>query len=138
MQKKSYAKIPFLPASHENKTYPGVFKKILFTHKDFLENGHVRMINWAFLSIGSSFTAHYHEDMEEVFIITTGKVKLCVENKQFILESGDSILIPAKSVHQMINFGQKDVNYIVIGISKKGIGNTVSVTNNKYYHAKIR
>ena len=61
----------FVAAGHEDPTNPGVWKKVLF-RKDDLQLGRIQMINWARLPAGNTFAAHYHEDMQEIFIVLTG------------------------------------------------------------------
>lgn len=46
------------------------------------------MINWAKLPIGKSFAKHYHEDMEEVFILIEGKAEILVDDKKAIIKRG--------------------------------------------------
>ena len=70
----------FIPASHENPLAPGVWKKVLF-QRDELQPGTVQMVNWARLPAGSSFSAHYHEDMQEIFIIVAGEAEMVVADE---------------------------------------------------------
>ena len=65
----------FVPAGHENPLAPGVLKKVLFV-KDDLREGRIQMVNWAKLPAGNRFAAHYHESMQEIFIMMTGQVRL--------------------------------------------------------------
>ena len=120
------SEIQFIPASHEDQTNPGVLKRVLAT-RDELIDGRVQMINWASLPAGSSFRAHYHEDMEEVFIILTGKVEMTVNGETNELAPGDAIVISPKEVHTMTNLTDTDLEYIVMGISTGQGGQTVVV-----------
>ena len=85
-----FKNLKFQPASHEDSFKPGVFKKVLLTYKDLL-SGRVQMINWARLPVGSEFAAHYHEDMEEIFIIVSGRALIKVGNKEEIKPTSDKI-----------------------------------------------
>lgn len=118
--------LQFIPASHEDQKEPGAWKKILFTRAD-LSDGSVQMINWAKLPAGKAFRAHYHEDMEEVFIIINGKVSITINKETETLKAGDAVQIPIKATHHMSNTSNEDVNYIVIGITKEGKGKTIVV-----------
>ena len=120
------SEIEFVPASHEDQERPGVLKRVL-AQKDDLIDGRVQMINWASLPAGSSFRAHYHEDMEEVFIILTGKVEMTVNGASHELLPGDAILIAPREVHTMQNLTDQDLEYIVLGISTGQGGQTVVV-----------
>lgn len=117
----------YVPASHEKPDEPGVWKKVLLSYNDLTE-GHIQMINWALLPPGASFQPHYHEDMQEVFIILNGKVRITVDGTTEELEGGDVVVIPIRSTHVMQNIGSGDVSYIAIGITREGRGRTVVVT----------
>lgn len=121
-----FTDLTFIPASHEDPNNPGVLKKVLARRTDLAE-GNVHMINWALLPQGKSFEPHYHEDMEEVFIILSGEVEITIDGEYERLRKGDLVIIPARSTHQMTNISSTDVEYIVMGISKTGKGKTVNV-----------
>jgi mannose-6-phosphate isomerase-like protein (cupin superfamily) len=114
----------FIPASHENPLAPGVWKKVLFP-RDELQPGTVQMINWARLPVGNSFSAHYHEDMQEIFIIISGQAWMEVSGQAIALARGDAIAIDAREVHRMTNCGNEDVEYVVVGITANQGGRTV-------------
>lgn len=118
--------IEFIPASHEDQERPGVLKRVLAT-RDELIDGRVQMINWASLPAGSSFRPHYHEDMEEVFIILTGKVEITVDGVSNELTPGDAIVIAPREIHTMQNVTESDLEYIVMGISTGQDGQTIVV-----------
>ena len=116
----------FTPASHEDPANPGVLRRVIATKEELLD-GRVQMINWSRLPVGSSFRSHYHEDMEETFIIATGAVEMRVDDETCRLEAGDTIVISPREVHQMTNACQHEVEYIVVGISLGQGGKTVVV-----------
>ena len=118
--------LEFIPASHEDAASPGVFKKVMLRKDDFLD-GRVEMINWALLPTGKSFAPHYHEDMQEVFIIIQGKAEITVDEEAEHIDQGDAVVIPAGSVHKMKNIGAEHVEYVVVGISAGTGGKTVVV-----------
>ena len=121
-----FADKAYVPASHENPLAPGVWKKVLFA-RDELQPGTVQMINWARLPAGSSFAAHYHEDMQEIFIIVSGEAEMAVSGETVVLGPGDAIAIDAGEVHRMNNRGDVDVEYVVVGITGNKGGKTVIV-----------
>ena len=82
----------FVPASHENPLDPGVWKKVLFPKAD-LQAGVVQMVNWARLGAGKHFAAHYHEDMQEIFIILQGEAHLTAGTQTVVLRRGDAVRI---------------------------------------------
>jgi len=116
----------FVAAGHEDPKNPGVWKKVLF-RKDDLRPGRIQMVNWARLPAGNSFAAHYHEDMQEIFIVMTGEVRIRVGEQDAILGPGDAVLIDPHEVHQMWNDGDQEVDYIAIGIAGGPDGKTVLV-----------
>lgn len=116
----------FVPASHEDPANPGVLKRVLATRDDFSQ-GRVQMLNWSRLPRGASFQAHYHEDMQEVFVILNGEVEMQVESESVSLSGGDAILIDRKEVHQIFNRCDHDVDYLVFGIALEQGGKTVVV-----------
>jgi mannose-6-phosphate isomerase-like protein (cupin superfamily) len=118
--------LAFVPASHENVDSPGVWKKVLL-EKDDLVEGRVQMINWAMLPTGRSFKAHYHEDMQEIFVIMKGGARITVDTQETELAQGDVVVIPAGGVHEMENIGTENVEYVVVGISEGRGGTTVVV-----------
>lgn len=118
--------LEYIPASHEDPKNPEVWKKVLCKKENFSE-GKLQMINWAKLPVGKTFKAHYHEDMEEIFIIFNGKTKIYVGSEEAEMEKGDAVLIPPGSVHKMANICGEDVEYVAIGISSEQEGKTVVV-----------
>lgn len=116
----------FVPASHENPNTPGVLKKVLFYRPDFIE-GHVQMVNWALLPVGSSFQNHYHDTMQEVFVLVSGRVRMTVNGETVEMVRGDAVIVEKKEQHTMENLGDSDAEYVVFGISQGETGKTVVV-----------
>lgn len=118
--------IEFVPASHEDINDPGCLKRVLASQHDLID-GKVMMVNWSKLPAGKSFQLHYHEDMQEVFIMIDGEVVMTVNGERIELAGGDAILIDPLEHHDMTNVGESDVSYVVFGISKQTGGKTVVV-----------
>ncbi len=118
--------LEFTPASHENPDDPGCLKKVLATKADLMV-GKVQMVNWSKLPVGKSFQSHYHQDMQEIFVLFNGAVEMNVDDQKIKLVGGDAILIDPEEVHDMKNVGTDDVVYLVFGISKETGGETVIV-----------
>ena len=116
--------LDFEPASHEDPADPGVLKRVL-AKKAHLIEGRVQMINWARIPQGKSFQPHYHEDMQEVFIILNGEVELTAGDLTSQLSGGDAALIEPREIHTMKNVCQQDVDFIALGISTESGGKTV-------------
>lgn len=120
------AALDFVRASHESENAPGVFKKVLFRYNELVK-GNVQMINWALLPEGNVFQPHYHEDMEEIFIVVSGRAEITIDDGHESIEPGDAVLVPIGSVHTMKNVGRDDVEYLVVGITSGEGGKTIVV-----------
>ena len=70
-------KTAYIPASHEDRDHPQVWKKVLATKLD-IPKGQLQMVNWAKLPVGKQFQKHYHEDMHEVFVMAQGKSEIII------------------------------------------------------------
>ncbi len=125
----------FVPASHEDPKNPGVLKRVIATRQNF-QAGQVQMLNWAQLPVGSSFQPHYHEDMQEVFVLLSGVVTMAVQKLNsdnsaeecITMRPGDTVIIDATEIHQMQNIGDVIAEYIVFGISSQNSGKTIVVS----------
>jgi mannose-6-phosphate isomerase-like protein (cupin superfamily) len=122
----SAANSEFVPASHENPLNPGVLKRVIAT-RDILQRGHVQMLNWARLPAGSSFQPHYHEDMQEVFVLLSGRVRMTVGSETVVLQPGDTVIVAPREIHVMTNDGVVTAEYLVFGISSESGGRTIVV-----------
>ena len=118
----------YRPAGHENPLAPGVWKKVLFA-KSAIQAGTIQMINWSRLPAGSQFAAHYHEDMQEIFVMIEGIAELTVDNQHFELLPGDAAAIDPREVHQMHNRTDQDVIFLAMGIASGQGGQSVLVGN---------
>ena len=114
----------FVPAGHENPLSPGVLKKVLLEKVD-LQPGRIQMVNWASLGAGKQFARHYHEDMQEIFIIVQGEAEITVGDESATLCRGDAVVIDAREIHQMRNSAAESVEYLAIGITSEAGGKTV-------------
>lgn len=117
---------PFVPASHEDPQNPGVMKRVIAT-ADILQLGQVMMVNWARLPAGHKFNRHYHEDMQEVFVLLSGSVAMTVDGEVVQMSSGDTVIVDPREIHEMKNIGTDTAEYIVFGISSGEDGKTVVV-----------
>jgi len=114
----------YVAAGHEDPKSPGVWKKVFF-QKDDLRPGRIQMVNWARLPRGNTFAPHYHEDMQEMFVILSGETRIRVGQEEHTLRRGDAVLIDPHEIHQMWNDGRDDVEYLAIGIAGSEHGHTV-------------
>jgi mannose-6-phosphate isomerase-like protein (cupin superfamily) len=118
--------MPFVPAGHENPLSPGVVRKALLQRPD-LQPGCVQMVNWASLGVGKRFARHYHEDMQEIFVLVQGEAEITVGDQRAMLRCGDAVVIEPREIHEMENRGSQSVEYVAIGITSEEGGRTVVV-----------
>ena len=123
---KKAADLELVPASHEDPLDPGVLKKILLT-KGMLQDGSIQMVNYALMPVGKGFNRHYHEDMDEVFILISGSAKMQVGSEEFLMSAFDTVVVPATIEHEMSNTGDIPVVYLVFGVSSGRGGKTINV-----------
>ncbi|MCH2211432.1 MAG: cupin domain-containing protein [Fuerstiella sp.] len=116
----------FVPASHEDPASPGVLKRVIATHRD-LPSGQVMMVNWARLPGGSAFQSHYHEDMHEVFVLISGRVRMTVSDAVVEMAAGDTVIVEPLEIHSMQNLMDSIAEYVVFGLSVGHGGRTVVV-----------
>jgi mannose-6-phosphate isomerase-like protein (cupin superfamily) len=116
----------FVPASHERPDQPGVLKRVIATAAE-LQHGQVQMLNWARLPGGSSFQPHYHEDMQEAFVLISGSVRMTCGDQDVDMKPGDCVLVEPREVHQMQNLLSTAAEYVVFGISSGQGGRTIVV-----------
>ncbi len=120
------SEIPFIAAAHEDPIAPGALKRVLLK-KDDLQNGQFQMLNWAKIPAGKSFALHYHEDMQEVFLMINGHATMTIGAETAALTRGDCVVVPIRAAHTMKNTGSEDLEYIVFGISTGAGGKTVVI-----------
>jgi len=116
--------LEWVPASHENRESPSVWKKVLLQKAD-LSEGRVQMVNWCRMEPEKGFRAHYHEDMEEIFIILKGQAKILADGEEAEMGNGDAVVILPREVHEMKNVGGEDLEYLAVGISQGKAGKTI-------------
>ena len=118
--------LEFVSAGHEDPKSPGVLIKVILKKSDLLA-GQLQMVNWAKMAAGNSFRPHYHEDMEEIFIILKGKARIQIQEEEAVLGKEEAVVVPMGQVHEMKNIGDEEVEYIVMGISQGKGGKTVVI-----------
>jgi mannose-6-phosphate isomerase-like protein (cupin superfamily) len=122
----SAATLDLVPASHEDPSDPGVFKKVL-VGKGIVQQGTIQMVNFAMMPVGKKFNLHYHEDMDEVFILISGSATMRAGANHFEMHEFDTVVVPARCEHEMSNSGDTPVIYLVFGVSRGEGGKTINV-----------
>ena len=126
MRLVKFDKLQYIPASHEDQDDPGNLKKVLIKSSDVIE-GKLQMVNWAKIPVGKAFRKHYHEDMQEIFIIVSGRAEMTVDGKSVSLIKGDTVIVPIGKMHTLKNTGNEELGYVVMGIAQGANGKTVVV-----------
>ncbi len=68
---------------------------------------------------GGGNPPHTH-DREEVMLVTEGSVEVLVGDVSVTLNPGDTLVIPAQTLHQLANVGQADAEWLLI--APAGVG----------------
>lgn len=119
--------VPQQTVAHESAATPSILKQVLATKNDLVP-GQVMMINWSTLLPNGGFQSHYHEDMQEVFVIMSGRVEMTISDTAYELATGDAAIIDPKEIHSMKNLEAAPASFLVFGISQETGGKTVIVS----------
>ncbi len=68
---------------------------------------------------GGSNPPHYH-DREEIMIVVRGSVAVTSNDETVTLESGDTLIIPARTVHRLATAGDAEAEWLLA--APAGIG----------------
>jgi mannose-6-phosphate isomerase-like protein (cupin superfamily) len=63
----------------------------------------------ATLAPGASTAAHLHRESEELYLFTSGRGRVRVGEEERQVESGDCVVIPPGTIHQLHNTGDIDL-----------------------------
>ncbi len=105
------------PAAHEDPNDPGVWKRVIVKHEEADPKSKLMMINLCKVPVGRTHAAHSHETMEEIFYFTDGVGEVKIDDETVEVSAGDRIIVPARSVHQVRNTGEKELLYVGLGIA---------------------
>jgi quercetin dioxygenase-like cupin family protein len=61
---------------------------------------------------GAYYNAHSHGH-DEFIVVHAGSIKFIIEGKTYELSPGDLLNLPAGTVHEAVNEGQKAVHYFI-------------------------
>jgi len=118
--------VPNVPASHEDSKDPGVLKKVMLKFGE-LRVGIISMVNWATIPPHKSFQNHYHEDMQEIFIMLDDGAEAYINGKKIELYKGDVMVVDPRETHEMKNITDKPLEYVVFGVAGSKNGKSVNV-----------
>ncbi len=75
-------------------------------------------IKQIFLNSNSRFSYHYHNSVDEIWIIQEGKLHTIVDNEEKICESGDIVIIPRLVKHRAKNISDGVAKILEIQIGE--------------------
>ena len=55
---------------------------------------------------------HYHNKRESIMVILSGRGKELLEGKKVIIQAGDTLFIPSKEKHGIVNDGDTELRFI--------------------------
>ena len=99
--------VEFEKTSH----YSGL-KKVVFSASDVSSD--LTQIAYGLLKTGELVEEHMHPTMEEFFFILKGEINLLIDDKSFIMEAGDILIIPPQTLHSMK--GVKECDFLYWGV----------------------
>ena len=66
------------------------------------------------IPVGCHSRPHYHPVAEETYYILAGKGKMVVDGQAMELIPGDALLIRSPEVHQILNDGDRELEFIAV------------------------
>lgn len=101
--------LPLQSVSHNRE----IKKKVLLSMGDL---PHLTNFSQAFFAPGQVATAHAHQDMCEVFLVTAGEGKMQVGDRELTLTPGVCVVVEIGEIHEIINTGSQELSLIYFGI----------------------
>jgi mannose-6-phosphate isomerase-like protein (cupin superfamily) len=63
---------------------------------------------------GKSSAPHYHKNSDESYLILTGIASMHIDQAQFELKAGESVLIEPMEVHQIFNHSDEALTFLAV------------------------
>ncbi len=76
------------------------------------QHNHMQSLAEAIVHPGQTTALHKHHKTEEIYFILKGQGHMTLGQKQFSVQSGDSIVILADTAHCIENNGEQDLHII--------------------------
>ncbi len=64
------------------------------------------------LAPGDHVTEHYHPYSEEFLHVVHGDLEMTVDGRPIALSAGDSLLVPIKARHRLVNVGDREAHVV--------------------------
>ena len=101
--------LPQQPVSHN----PEIKKQVMLSCGDV---PHLTNFSQATFAPGQIATAHAHQDMSEVFFVSSGEGIIRVDCREYNLVPGVCVSVEAGEVHEIINTGIENLILTYFGI----------------------
>lgn len=92
---------------------PAIKKKVMLVEGDL---PHLTYFSQAIFAPGQIAASHSHQDMCEVFFVSAGEGKICVDDRDYALVPGVCIAISVGETHEIINTGDRDLVLTYFGL----------------------
>ncbi len=92
---------------------PEIKKKVMLTLGDV---PHLKNFSQAIFTPGQVASAHFHQDMSEVFFVESGEGVIYINERQYPLVRGTCIVVEVGEVHKIVNTGNTDLTLTYFGI----------------------
>lgn len=101
--------IPEQKVSHN----PKIKKKVMLNRGDV---PHLTNFSQAVFTPGQVASAHFHQDMSEVFFVESGEGVIYINERKYPLARGTCIAVEVGEVHKIVNTGDKNLILTYFGI----------------------
>jgi quercetin dioxygenase-like cupin family protein len=96
----------YSPPGHE-----GTYNRRLVGPEEGIENMEVIIGE---MEPGGLADPHFHEDLEQIMYVLTGKMHIIIEGEETILTQGDVVWIPKKALHKVTNAGDENLRFVLM------------------------
>jgi quercetin dioxygenase-like cupin family protein len=74
------------------------------------------------LAPGAAIKEHYHPFFDETFFVHAGTLKMVLDDKEYELHAGDTVIMPAGTIIKGANTGSEEAFVVIVwaNIGKKG------------------
>lgn len=96
----------YSPPGHE-----GTFNRRLVGPEEGIENLEVIIGE---MEPGGLADPHFHDELEQIMYILTGKMHIIIEGEETVLTEGDVVWIPKKAMHEVKNVGNTNLKFVLM------------------------
>lgn len=105
------------------------FRKVLFTGK------HMQLVVMS-LKVGEDIGEEVHDTVDQFFRIEEGEAKVVIDGKESVVKEDMVAIVPAGSLHNVINTGDKDLKLYTIYTPPNHPDGTVHATREEAMEAE--